>query len=1144
MQKDGTEQTHQGAVTLGKAAERVLSFGPASYCEASRTLHVQGSPVAIDRKPLAVLQALLARPGRLVSKDELAAACWPRRIVSDGAVARTVSRLREVLGDTDQQLIRTLHGQGYRLQAEVRVENSPPTRARRSGVSTAGRRQITVAFCELGSGEHRALAGDLVARYGGLVSETLGSGLVLCFGHPHAHEDDAERAVRCTYDLLRALRQAGDADSVRAGVHTGSVLIGEDADPVSLGLTTSLAVRLQECAGAGALLISPATYKLVRGQFITREEPAIQLKGVEAPLPVYQVLQPSGVRSRLEAAATLTPWVGREQELMLLKDRWERVQESQGHACLITGEPGMGKSRLLLALRERIAEAGHTWLECRCSALTAGSAYAPFADLLRRALGIRDDDSEAVRLQRLEQSLDTNALPRADCIPLLAPLLDLRADPRYPPRADSPALLRRRTLDLLAGWLMMLARRQPVLLVVEDLHWADPSSLELISRLVEHCASSAVLLLLSARPEYRPPWPAHSHLTLLTLPPLRRAESARLLQNLAGSPPLPEALAADLLQRAGGVPLFLEELMQTLQESGQIEQGGDQWQLSGVPMIPSSLQDSLAARIDSLGDARALLQTCAVMGREVPHTLLRAVAGLDDLALEEDLRLLMDAQVLYASGTAPQLSYRFKHALIQDSAYASLLPQRRAALHQRIAQALEDVLPELARREPALLAEHYEKGGDANAALCYLQQAAEAAAARSAVHETLGHLRRALRLLASLPVDETRERQELALLILNMKWLGYGAGYASPELEGMLGRARQLSERHRDIPAQMVTLNHQYISHHFAARLAPAVSTGHELIALGARTGLPMLQSSGLSAVAASSYLRGDFHTAMEAADQSLAGCDLERVMPWVAATGFDPAVTAYLVHCYAWWCLGYPERALAAAQACRERARAVGYPHVRCVAEAFAVPVVHRYRREAAALARSGAEALTFSEQHAYEDGRARALKSLAVGLCLEGRRAEGLQQLQQVMAVQRRIGAYAAFTWDCATVAEFSLAEGRVAQARAALDEGQALVQRCGERFWEPELQRLEGDWVLASGGEPSRAEDCYRQALQTAEPLQARMLALRAAVSLARLQADTGRPSQDGRQQLQTIYATFSEGHATPDLLAARALLDPLA
>ena len=648
----------------------------------------------------------------------------------------------------------------------VRTPAAPPelAPAAPSSAPAGERRQLTVLFCDLvGStplsqqldaeewrdllAQYQQAAAGAVARFGGHVAKNLGDGLLIYFGWPTAREEDPERAVRAGLAILdtmaplnAALASTGTRLAVRIGMHTGPVVIA-DAGEV-FGATANIAARVQSAADPDTVLITAATQRLVTGMFVVEDRGAQVLKGVREPVALYRVVQSSGVRSRLAVAAgRLTPFVGREVELATLVERWELAADGEGQNVVVLGEAGVGKSRLAYELHEYLAAVPHTWLECGATPYTEGTPFHPVIALVAQGLTFAPEDTAAEKLEKLEVRL--GALASTENVALLADFLGL---PSPTLLLMSPELQRRKTIDLLAQWNLAMSEVQPLVVFVEDLHWCDVSTLELLGHLIAQSPTARVLLLATARPDFTPPWPARSNLTTLQLSRLTKRQARDMIATLAGTE-LPAATLDALVARADGVPLYVEELTKAMAEPGAAR---------GVEAIPASLADSLMGRLDRLGAAKEVAQRAAVLGREFGYPLLAAMVGMDDAPLRHGLGRLVDAEILFARGEPPAATYTFKHALIQETAYQSLLKRTRQQLHARVAEVLEERFPERVAAEPEVVARHYEQAALLAQAITHYQRAGERATQRSAHEEAIGHLRHALDLVATLP--ETRER--------------------------------------------------------------------------------------------------------------------------------------------------------------------------------------------------------------------------------------------------------------------------------------------------------------------------------------------------------------------------------------------------
>lgn len=1025
------------------------------------------------------------------------------------------------------------------------------------------RRQLTVLFCDLvGSTSlsdeldpeafrdillrYQRVVRAVVARYEGYLALTVGDGSLAYFGYPAAYDDDAERAIRCAFDLIAEVGRLGGepALAVRIGVHTGPVVVGDlgaNAEILATGVTVNLAARLQTAATPNTALISQDTLRLVPGLFITQDLGTPELKGISRPLRVHRLVQPSGVRTRLEAADSLTPFVGREAELARLDDCWRQACDGRGRAVLVTAEPGMGKSRLLLAMHERLSSQAHTWLEARASLLARTSAYQPVIELLQRGLAIKAGDSNAHRLQRLEQSLDRIGIERAEAVPLLAPLLDLELSAPYRPSPYGPELKRRKTMDLLGNWLLTLSRAQPLVLVLEDLHWADPSTLELIACLVEQLPRHRAMVVLTGRPEFQPDWPALAHVEVLPLPPLRGADTEKMLGSLTGCRALPAEVEEAIVERANGVPLFIEEITRQVLESGQLRETHGRLELAGPVeslAIPATLQDSLMARLDRLGPAKDVAQVAATIGREIAYALLLKVVDCDEPGLRAHLDRLTEAGLLYQRGHPPQATYFFKHALIQDTAYGTLLKARRQKLHGRIALSLEQHFEERVRAEPAMLAEHYEKAGDNAAAVKHYRAAAEAAGARTALREAITHSDKALALLRSLPEGPDRDRIELAVLARMVMWQGPSKGFVHPDTRRVLARGRELLASASD-PAETFNIAAwSWAEHVVVPDYERALGFARDLARIGTEMKLPVIVASGDVFTGATLFNLGFLQDALAMDEKAAQFQDGAASRAFASAGASDVIALARVWHGWHLAIAGFPDRYLQLAREGEERARGLGLPLATCVIGAVGLIWAWRLRGQYAELLESARALATICEQYGYEEGRTRSAKCTAIALGMLGQVDEGAAQLREVIAQAQRSGARILASWDWCDLARIYLAGGRLDAAQDALLKAAVHVEHFAERALEAEVHRLMGVlWMTR--GEHANAQAAFDRALGVARAQGARLLELRAATGLARLRREQGR-QQAALELLTPVYAAFTEGFDTPDLKDAAAVL----
>jgi class 3 adenylate cyclase len=694
-------------------------------------------------------------------------------------------------------------------------------------VPEAERRQLTVMFCDLADSTrlsqqldpedlrevvraYQATAAEVIAQYAGHMAQYLGDGLLIYFGWPVAHEDDAQRALHAGLGVVEAItmtlnprlaHEKGVQLTVRLGVHTGPVVVGEMGgggrhENLATGETVNIAARLEGLAAPNTVVISQVTARLVREAFVLEDLGPHDLKGVAEPMPVFQVRGPREAHEDGPHALSGVPFlVGRDEELGLLARRWEQSKERLGQVVLVSGTAGIGKSSLVEVLRARVRDEGLPRIAFRCSSYHQNSALYPVIAHVEHLLQFDREDAPATKLNKLEQGLRPYSLPLDEVVPLLASLLSVPLEGRYSTPPLTPPQQKQQTLDALVAWMLEEAEQQPVLVVWEDLQWADPSTLEMLGLVLEQTPTVPMLHVLTFRPEFTVPWPTRSHMTPLTLHRLERPQVEALITHLAGGKALPVEVVAHIVAKTDGVPLYVEELTKMLLASELLRDEADHYALTGPLLsvaIPDTLQDSLMARLDQMNTAKEIAQLGAVLGREFPYAMLQAIAAQDEATVQAGLAQLVEAELLYQRGRPPRATYRFKHALIQDAAYASLLKSTRQRVHQQIAQVLEAHFPEVVETQPEVLARHYTAAGEDETALGYWQRAGQRAVQRSAHIEAIAHLTQGVALLATLPETPARLHQELDLQVALGPALFATKGYAAPDVERAYARAREL----------------------------------------------------------------------------------------------------------------------------------------------------------------------------------------------------------------------------------------------------------------------------------------------------------------------------------------------------------------
>jgi len=690
------------------------------------------------------------------------------------------------------------------------------------------------------AGFHRAAAAA-ITRYDGHVAKYLGDGVLAYFGWPAAHDNDAERAARAGLALLDAIaklnEQPGHASlSARVGIDSGTVVIGKGAgnETEVFGDAPNIAARVQAAAEPSTVAISDATHRLVSGLFIVEDRGAQVLKGIERPTHLYRVLRPSGARGRFDvatAAGGLTPFVGREDELRSLMNRWERAREGEGQVALIIGEAGIGKSRLVRRFREQIIATPHTWVEAGAGAFFQNTPFYPVTEMLCELVGWRSNQSAEEQLAQLESALEMAELKVAEAIPLIVPLLNLPLPAKYPPSTLSPERQRSQLLATLVEWIVGSARVQPLVIATEDLHWVDPSTLDLIQLLVEQGTAAQLLLLYTARPEFRAQWPPRAHHTQLNLGRLNARDSRTMIAQVADHKALSDETVAAVVERTGGVPLFVEELTRAVLESGDAKLGGRE--------IPATLHDSLMARLDRLGSAKEVAQIGAVIGSDFSYELLHAIHPIAEKDLQRALDSLADAELLYVRGIAPDATYQFKHALIRDAAYEALLKSRRKDLHRLVARTLDAQFLTLKDAHPEVLARHWTEAGEIEPAIATWSRAGSNAQARSAFVEAQESYQQAVALVNSLPESPERNSRELELRQSVVLMLTLSKGWVAPEMIDAIERTAELAEKSGNLAQLGDLIIRRGFAAHFSYDYPLAIALADQALDLAIRDDNP-----------------------------------------------------------------------------------------------------------------------------------------------------------------------------------------------------------------------------------------------------------------------------------------------------------------
>jgi serine/threonine protein kinase/tetratricopeptide (TPR) repeat protein len=1062
-----------------------------------------------------------------------------------------------------------------RTPLPVVVEGRTPSSVQRA--REAERRQLTVLVCgcdffesesylELDSEDQadvlRAFletCETAVQQFGGTIVQCSDKGMVACFGFPVAYEDAAGRAARTGFAILEGMRMPGDrrrlADRLHldpwVGIHTGAAVVESKAAAVSLvGDARNVAVRLEDVAVAGQVICTEASHRLLQGRFQCASLGRQKIKSVPVPVELFRVEHVSVAGSPIDAVAPveLSPLTGRDQEVGLLKDRWDQAQEGMGQVVLLIGDPGLGKSRLVHTLKEHVlgqmleGEVDSPVIEWRCSPHYQNTVLHPVIEFSEGALGFRPEEPPQDRIDRMLHRLEQYGLVRPETAPLWASLLSLPTPDRFPPLSLSPVRQREKTFRMLLEWLHTRAARRPILFIVEDLHWVDASTLEFLGQFLAEGLHDSILTLLTFRPEFKTPWPAVAHQTSLALNRLTRRQVGELIRKKTGSD-MPEALVGQIYDRAGGVPLFVEEFTKMLQESGvpDTEWASSSGQTRLGREIPATLQDLMMVRLDRMEDERELAQLAATLGREFSHELLAAVATLDEPSLQGELAKLVQAEILYPKGRPPRCSYVFKHALLEDALYNALVKGKRQQFHRRIAEVLEAQFPQTAETQPELLARHFAEAGAGERAIRYWLKAGLRGLERSASVEAIGQLTKGLALVRASAESPERDAQELQFL--NPLGIAYIAtrGFAAPEVGPVFRRARELCERTGQPTQLLAIMWGTWAWHGVRGELRLCTHLAAEAVAFVAPLNDPGMTMEALYMRGCIMFYRGDFAGAREHCERATDYDDRERTKLWAAYTGQDSGVVHRSCLALALWHLGYADQAMTVDREVRQLARTIGHAFSTAHAVDFTA-CLYQFARLANEVEAAAGEEIAIATDQGFQLWRALGTLHKGAGLLLHSRHDEGLPLLLDGLNKFRGTGAELRVPGYLGMLGEAYAKLGRFEEAHGAISGALALAEKNDDRFQEAELHRLLGELHLAETEDQGAAEGCFRTAIETARRQQSRAWELRATMSLARLWQRQGRPDE-AYDALDAVYATFTEGFTTPDLVDAKVLLESL-
>jgi len=1033
----------------------------------------------------------------------------------------------------------------------------------RSAVVAAERRHLTVMVCDLvGStalsarldpedmsaviDAFQATCARITLAFDGFLADFRGDGMLAYFGYPRAHEDDAERTVRAALDIAAAIARlktrAEEPLSVRIAVATGLVVVGGAGalrEQTVVGDTPSLAARLQTLAEPGMVVVAASTRRLLGDRFRLRDLGLHHVKGISEPVAAWAVDGMSASESRFEAvhAAGLTDLIGREDELDFLLKRQRLAWKGEGQVVLISGEPGIGKSRLAAALGEAIGEEPHANLRYQCSPYHTNSALYPFIAQLERAAGFKADDTPGQRLDKLEALLAITTSRVQDTAPLFAALLSIPFGDRYPQLALNPAQQRRRTFAALLDQFENLARQKPILLLFEDAHWADAISLELLDLAVERVRQIPVLALFILRPEFEPSWVGLPNVSTLTLGRLARDNVENIVAQLTGGRALPAEVMNQIVAKTDGNPLFVEELTKAVLEGDILVKDGDSYRLDGPlpPLaIPATLQDSLMARLDRLAPVKEIGQIGAVIGREFSYSLMREVGGRDETALKHGLAKLERAELVFRRGEPPEAVYSFKHALVRDAAYESLLKSRRHQLHGQIARTLEEKFPDIVVSQPEIVAHHFAEAGLVEPAIGYWLKAGNLALSRS-TNAAVAHLKQGLKQIPNIDDPLVRNKWELLLQTSLGNSLRATQGWSTDSVKHAYTRALQLCKESGLDELTFPAVFGLWTWNFLRAAMGESQALAEHLLNAAETVDDSVYKVLAHEALGFTLFAQGKFTAAHGELERSISLCKDSKAAAYLDLSAQDPRVHVRSYDAMVLSFLGYPDQALRlCAEACRY-ADASRYPFSDAMARTISLRV-HQLRGEAAVVASEANAAVALCEEHEFSHYLAMALILRGWARAQQGEFEKGAAEIQEGLEKERATGALLFDSYSLGLLADACIKNKRFGQAFDLLQQPLLrLDENNSEHFYAAEIYRLLGETYLRSNQNLDQAEHYFSRGLKVAREQKAKSLELKLCLSLYDL-SELKQNTAQSRPALGQIYRSFSEGFDTADLVGA--------
>ena len=1142
-----------GTGRTGLAGAPGFTLGGLDVRPATREVVAGEAADVLEPRVMQVLVALAQRRGQVVSRSDLIDACWDGRAVGDDAINRCIQALRRLSQARGGFAILTVARVGYRLDERPRspadaVAASSPSPRTAGAPASDELRHVTVLSCgplrETGetldpqdwvsmTRAWRRTASDTALHFGAYVEKARGDRLVAYFGFPEAQEDAAQRAV---YAGLAIAESAPEGLAVKVGVHAGLVVVarGGGGDPEMFGEALDVAARVQEGASPGVVIITGAVHDVVSDVVAAESSGGLQSTVAGPPVRLYRAVS-AGPAGRGFAPREPSPFVGREDEARLLLGRWARVEEGEGQFVLAAGEAGIGKTRLVQEFKARQQDGAHVLIECAGAPLFSSTPFHAVTQILRQGLGWRDGDTPADRFTRLEAALARAGPGLAETVPLIADLLNLPVPPAYADLDMAPDQRRQRLLAGLAAWIFAAAAARPLLLIVEDLHWVDPSSVELLQTLADQGAKSRVMLLCTARPEFQPPWPVRSHHTRITLPGLTARPMRALVEGLVERAGMAQEMVDAVVRRADGVPLFAEELTRLMLDGegnrgpGQIKAGD----------IPATLQDSLAARLDRLGAGKSVVQLGSVLGRQFTHRVMQAVSPLSEADLQAGLAQLADAELIYVRGMAPEATYQFKHALIQDAAHAGLLKADRRALHAAVALTLTTRFADLAEARPEVLARHWTEAGEVDKAITAWTRAGEAAETRHAFVEAEEDYRRALALLNTTPETPARDQHELDLGLALIKVTAATQGYQSPETAAIRARNHALAERGGYLGANTGMRMMAFSLHLVAADWSQVAAYASQARAFADSLD-PETENKWFRFAHAMAPF-AEFNHAYYCGDLLTAEMRYRQWEILQAEGDYDQRLSTTPGFCNGAqiaWRLGHPAVAHERMDKARVWAAQADSAYEELFAEALDA-LLQVGLRDVDRAETVAAEAVRVSEEKGFPQVAGWARAALGWARAQRGAPREGAALIQQAIAELERLQTRVSMPLFLTFLAEAQATCGAVDASFASLEK--ALGANADERVHRPYILLCRGE-LHARLGRHADAESDFRAAIDEADGMAAAAYSLRAATGLARLMRARGEVSA-GLALLNARLDGVTPGAETRDVQEAKALLREL-